>query len=240
MFDGALQSCQDAILKEQAVIDAARVRLDAAPGRRDRPRGARSSLRARGRAPPRTQGLSQMGAYPRFESVIPQPVRAISAALPGVGRRPAAASTEGEADDGLFGDDPARPGEEPRPDKPAAIIVLRRRRRRSPRSRTAEVTTSPPIPTPRPIPWCRRPRRRRRRPRRPQRRRAPTAPRRHWRQRLRLEDLLDKKFLAPLGRRHRAVPAPPPPQLTRRAPSPYFSLARAAPDARRALARASP
>lgn len=115
VFDGSLSSCQDAILGEQAVIDAARVRLDAPDdevvpeeyGRTYVPVVARLYARK----------ASQMGRFPRFEAVVPQTGRVAVAAAPGGGRsRPPSAAEPGNDvfDDGA---------DAPVADRPAAIVV---------------------------------------------------------------------------------------------------------------------
>lgn len=118
VFDGALRSCQDAILAEQAAIDAARVRLDdpeteIVPQEFDRfyiPVVARLLGRK----------ASQMTKLPRFEPVVPQAgkVVAASVASPVAGRSPGEPGESGGVADGLFDSK-----EGPRVESPQAIIV---------------------------------------------------------------------------------------------------------------------
>lgn len=115
VFDGSLASCQDAILAEQASVDAARVRLDdpeseIVPEEFDRlyvPVVARLLSRK----------ASQMGSYPRFEAVVPQSGKVVAAvASPGAGRARAA---PGEAAVGSLFDD----GDGPKVARQDPIIV---------------------------------------------------------------------------------------------------------------------
>lgn len=115
VFDGALPSCQEAILAEQSAIDAARVRLDdpeteIVPEEFDRfyvPVVARLLGRK----------ASQMTTFPRFEAVVPQTGRVVAAsvAAPAAGRpRPA----PGDVTDSLFDE-----GGGPKVESPQPIII---------------------------------------------------------------------------------------------------------------------
>jgi hypothetical protein len=120
VFDGSLATCQDAILGEQAVIDAARVRLDSpedetVPEEFDRlyvPVVARLLGRK----------ATQMGDYPRFEAVMPQAGGMVAAAAPAVGRTRGAPGHEGSD-----GPDDGKPGAgaegDARPDKPTPLVI---------------------------------------------------------------------------------------------------------------------
>lgn len=100
VFDGSLGGCQEAILGEQAVIDAARVRLDAPDEQVVPEEFLRVYIPVVARLLERK--ASQMGRFPRFEAVVPQAGRpAAVAAAPGAhGARRAA----GPAGDGVEGD----------------------------------------------------------------------------------------------------------------------------------------
>lgn len=127
VFDGSLATCQDAILGEQAVIDAARVRLHApeeetVPEEFDRlyvPVVARLLERK----------ASQMGDYPRFETVVPQMGRVVAASSPAGGRSdlvPAGDDASGGPLAGqLLGDGAGAEAspDERRPDKPTPIVI---------------------------------------------------------------------------------------------------------------------
>jgi len=121
VFDGSLQGCQDAILAEQAVIDAARVRLDS-PEEEIVPEEMRrlyipvvARLMARRAA--------QMGRYPKFEPVVPQAGRLPSmASAPGTRTRSPRANEEAAAE-GDVSDLPAAARDEKFQPMPAAVGV---------------------------------------------------------------------------------------------------------------------
>lgn len=133
VFDGTLPSCQDAILAEQAVIDAARVRLHVPEDEIVPEEMNRVYLPVVARLMERK--AAQMGRYPRFEAVRPVSARVAAATSAAVAGRPAAVAavaTEDEDDDGLLAGvlpgeaspAAAQPEAEPAPgDKPAPIVV---------------------------------------------------------------------------------------------------------------------
>ncbi len=111
VFDGALQGCQDAILAEQGVIDAARVRLDSPDEEVVPEEFLRVYIPVVARLLARK--ASQMGRFPRFEAVVPQAGRGVAvAAAPG--GRPRRTGVPG-ADDaaGDVSDSPAAQDERP-------------------------------------------------------------------------------------------------------------------------------
>lgn len=126
-FDGTLSSCQDAILAEQAVIDAARVRLHVPDDEVVPEEVRRAYIPVVARL--MEKKASQMGDYPRFEAVVPQATRTVAAAPAGAGRRPSAAA-DGDDGDGLLADllpggEAPAPGQPdtPRGEKPTPIII---------------------------------------------------------------------------------------------------------------------
>lgn len=124
VFDGSIESCQDAILGEEAVIAAARVRLDTPEEETVPEEFGRVFVPVVARLLDRK--ALQMGRYPRFETVVPQTGR-VAAAAPGAGRARSAAA-EDDADGpfaGAFGadDKPAGIRDEPRPDRPTPIVI---------------------------------------------------------------------------------------------------------------------
>lgn len=126
VFDGSLSTCQDAILGEQAVIDAARVRLDSPEEETVPEEFDRTFVPVVARLLERK--LAQMtGRYPRFETVVPQTGRVVAASSPAAGRAKAAVdedTAEGPFAGVLAGADrPAGVADEPRPDKPTPIVI---------------------------------------------------------------------------------------------------------------------
>jgi len=115
VFDGSLSSCQDAILAEQSVIDAARVRLDAPDDEIVPEEFYRVYLPVVARLYARK--AAQMGRYPRFESVVPQTGKVVAAA-PAAGHPRSASDTAARdtdsSDDGV---------DAPAVDRPAPLIV---------------------------------------------------------------------------------------------------------------------
>ncbi|MBK8257360.1 MAG: hypothetical protein IPK82_32395 [Polyangiaceae bacterium] len=119
VFDGSLQSCQDAILGEQAVIDAARVRLDSPEDEIVPEEYGRVYIPVVARLLERK--VVQMGRYPRFEAVMPQAGRSVSvAALPTSNR---ATPADDDVGDPGFGVENPIAVDEPRPDKPTPIVI---------------------------------------------------------------------------------------------------------------------
>jgi hypothetical protein len=113
VFDGSLQGCQDAILGEQALIDAARVRLDAPEEEVVPEELLRVYIPVVARLLARK--ASQMGRYPRFEAVVPQAGRSVAVAS-APGGRPHQLAGAGDAV-GDVSDSPAA-----QDDKPVAIV----------------------------------------------------------------------------------------------------------------------
>lgn len=104
-FDGSIQSCQDAILAEQAKIDAARVRLDQPEDEIVPEEFLRVYVPVVARVMARK--ASQMGRYPRFEPVVPQAGRnAAVASAPGRARARSGSANGDDAAGELF-DTPA-------------------------------------------------------------------------------------------------------------------------------------
>lgn len=119
VFDGSLQSCQDAILAEQAIVDAARVRLDSPEDEIVPEEYGRVYIPVVARLLERK--VSQMGRYPRFESVMPQAGRSVSAAA--APRSAAAVAVNDDVGDPGAGVEHPLVADEPRPDKPTPIVI---------------------------------------------------------------------------------------------------------------------
>ncbi|MFO0593296.1 MAG: hypothetical protein U0441_37485 [Polyangiaceae bacterium] len=104
-FDGSIQSCQDAILAEQAKIDAARVRLDEPEDEIVPEEFLRVYVPVVARVMARK--ASQMGRYPRFEPVVPQAGRGMAVASAPGKARPRGRSAESDDGAGELFDAPA-------------------------------------------------------------------------------------------------------------------------------------
>lgn len=118
VFDGSLPGCQEAILGEQAVIDASRVRLDAPDEQVVPEEFKRVYVPVVARL--FEQKAAQMGRYPRFEPVLPQSGRAVTAAV--VGGRARGAAVEPADGDESAGGEPA--DDKPAHERPPPAIVV--------------------------------------------------------------------------------------------------------------------
>ncbi len=115
VFDASLPGCQDAIMAEQSMIDAARVRLDdpemeIVPEEFERnfvPVVARLMARK----------ASQMGTYPRFESVVPQTGKVVASTF-GVAQGRPDLSGDGASVLAFWGD-----GDGPKTERSDPIVI---------------------------------------------------------------------------------------------------------------------